>query len=55
MITSEQRAMCDRFRAPCVASPEHLRVGISPNVREGIFPINGLRHPPEGDTTGWYI
>ena len=18
-------------------------------------PINGLRHPPEGDTTGWYI
>ena len=20
-----------------------------------MFPINGLRHPPEGDTTGWYI
>lgn len=19
------------------------------------MPINGLRHPPEGDTTGWYI
>lgn len=18
-------------------------------------PLNGLRHPPEGDTTGWYI
>lgn len=20
-----------------------------------MVPINGLRHPPEGDTTGWYI
>jgi hypothetical protein len=30
-------------------------VGISRNVRDGILPINGLRHPPEGDTTGWYI
>src|SRR5258708_6930715 len=19
------------------------------------FPLNGLRHPPQGDTTGWYI
>ena len=33
----------------------HLKVGIALNVREGITPINGLRHPPEGDTTGWYI
>jgi hypothetical protein len=20
-----------------------------------LLPVNGLRHPPEGDTTGWYI
>jgi hypothetical protein len=20
-----------------------------------MMPINGLRHPPEGDTTGWYL
>jgi hypothetical protein len=32
-----------------------LKVGISKNVRDGIWPINGLRHPLEGDTTGWYI
>ena len=32
-----------------------MKVGISLNVRNGIMPINGLRHPPEGDTTGWYI
>ena len=32
-----------------------MKVGIALNVREGLMPINGLRHPPEGDTTGWYI
>jgi hypothetical protein len=30
-------------------------VGIAENVKSGLLPINGLRHPPRGDTTGWYI
>jgi hypothetical protein len=30
-------------------------VGVSRNIKDGIWPINGLRHPQEGDTTGWYI
>jgi len=38
-----------------VESPNHLKVGIARNVTSGLMPINGLRHPPEGDTTGWYI
>lgn len=24
-------------------------------MRSGLRPINGLRHPPVGDTSGWYI
>ncbi len=28
---------------------------MSANVREGIWPINGLRHAPEGNSCGWYI
>ncbi|HYO74687.1 MAG TPA: hypothetical protein VEU33_52310 [Archangium sp.] len=32
-----------------------MKVGISLNVRSGLMPINGLRHPIQGDTTGWYI
>lgn len=32
-----------------------MKVGIASNVKQGIRPVNGLRHPPEGDTTGWYI
>ncbi|MHB9129460.1 MAG: immunity protein Imm33 domain-containing protein [Armatimonadota bacterium] len=50
-----QKTICDRFNAPFVESPLTLKVGIALNIRDGILPINGLRHPPEGDTTGWYI
>jgi hypothetical protein len=32
-----------------------MKVGIARNVRDGLLPINGLRHPIEGETTGWYI
>jgi len=51
----EQHAVCERHGVPCVPPrPDHT-VGISRNVREGLRPINGLRHPPVGDTCGWYI
>ena len=32
-----------------------MKAGVARNVGSGVLPINGLRHPPEGDTTGWYI
>jgi hypothetical protein len=51
----EQEAMCVRFGTEYVDSPRDLKVGIDPHVRDGITPLNGLRHLPEGDTTGWYI
>jgi hypothetical protein len=38
-----------------VEAPDYLKVGLARNVRAGGQPLNGLRHPPEGDTTGWYI
>lgn len=52
---SDQRALCLRFGAPFREAPEHLKIGIADSVRSGLKPINGLRHPPEGDTSGWYI
>ena len=55
MITAEQRAVCEKFRTECVPSREDYKVGIAANVKDGILPINGLRHTPEGETTGWYI
>ena len=32
-----------------------MKAGVAENVRTGAVPVNGLRHPLEGDTTGWYI
>jgi len=54
-LEAQQRAVCTQHQAEFVAVNDELKVGIALNVREGILPLNGLRHPPEGDTTGWYI
>lgn len=51
----QRQALCQRYGVDCVPVAPHLKVGIARNVREGILPINGLRHPPVGDTSGWYI
>jgi hypothetical protein len=50
-----QKEVCRKYGADYLPSPCDLKVGIATNVREGIVPINGFRHPPQGDTTGWYI
>jgi hypothetical protein len=52
---TEQKLICERYGSPFYDSPIYLKVGIAKDVKEGIWPINGLRHPAEGDTTGWYI
>jgi hypothetical protein len=52
---NSQKEICNKYGAPFVEAPSHLRVGISLNVKDGIYPINGLRHPIQGSTTGWYI
>ncbi|HMH32632.1 MAG TPA: hypothetical protein VK543_06355 [Puia sp.] len=54
-LIKEQMILCNRLNAPFIGSPGHLKVGISLNLKDGTYPINGLRHPIEGDTTGWYI
>lgn len=54
-IVKEQRALCRKYGARWYESPAHFKVGITKDIQSGLQPINGLRHPPEGDTTGWYI
>ena len=50
-----QRTVCSKYGAEfCPAAPSE-KLGIAENVRRGILPINGLRHPPVGDTSGWYV
>lgn len=54
-LVRQQKDLCVRYGSPFVGSPLALKVGIAVNVKSGLLPINGLRNPPEGDTTGWYI
>lgn len=54
-IEDLQKEVCKKYRAEFCSSPNDLKIGIATNVRDGIEPINGLRHLPESDTTGWYI
>lgn len=52
---SEQKKICAKYAADFVVAPEHLVLGMSLSVKEGMMPINGLRHRPEGETTGWFV
>lgn len=50
-----QQQLCKKFGAPFEPCSSGSKLGISQNVREGVQPVNGLRHPATGDTCGWYI
>ncbi len=54
-LETRQREICKLHGSPFVVSPANLKVGISENSKEDIILLNGLRHRPEGNTTGWYI
>jgi hypothetical protein len=51
-----QLAMAERHGvAPVEVSPDS-KVGVAMNLRDrDLWPVNGLRHPPTGDTCGWYL
>lgn len=54
-IQDLQKEFCKKLETNYFASPSSLKVGIALNVKDKILPINGLRHLPEADTSGWYI
>ncbi len=51
----QQRLKCAHHSVPFFECVPHQKVGVSLSVRSGELPIHGLRHPPVGGTTGWYI
>ena len=50
-----QHEVCERYGVPHCPAPPDSKVGVALNLRDKKVPVNGLRHPPEGDTTGWYL
>jgi len=51
----KQIKKCQEHNVMPFPTQDHLRLGITPNVRDKIYPINGLRIMPENNTSGWYI
>jgi hypothetical protein len=49
-----QSAICERFGVECLSSHPQMKLGVA-LATLGERPLNGLRHPPEGDTSGWYV
>jgi hypothetical protein len=50
-----QRRICRQYATDFVESPPDSKIGIARNARLGQWPLNGLRHRPEGNTCGWYV
>ena len=56
MLSDQQKkSVCRTFGANFLECDEVLKVGNSKDFDPRRLPINGLRHRPERDTTGWYI
>lgn len=53
-IEEAQRAVCRQFAAEYVPTLQNSKIGFAASTK-GMIPINGLRHPAEGETSGWYI
>ena len=54
-IEKEQIKICNKYGVSYTPTLYYLKVGIAENVKEGIRPLNGLRHQQEAGTSGWYI
>lgn len=50
-----QRSYCASMGVDFRPSFGNARVGVSLNVRDGVVPLNGLRHPESPGVSGWYL
>jgi len=54
-VEIDQNLICKKYGADFLLCKEDYKIGISQDAIDGIEPIHGMRHPSEGNTTGWYI
>lgn len=55
ILVNEQQKICEKYSGDCEPTDINDMLGISDNTDGELTPINGLRRPVEGDTSGWYI
>jgi hypothetical protein len=53
-VVSAQRSLCEEKGYDYTPAGLDSKLGFAIRT-QGKIPINGLRHPPAGDTNGWYI
>ena len=53
-LEEQQLNYCKELNVECLPPSPDSRVGIALET-QGQIPINGLRHPPEGNMSGWYL
>lgn len=54
-VTDEQRAVCERYGAEPQPPEPGSRLGLALPDEPETWPLNGLRHPAEAGTNGWYL
>ncbi len=54
-IEQLQMEICQRYGAKFSLLDVNLRLGIANDFFSGTLPLNGLRHPPETGTCGWFL
>ena len=55
MLEKQQQEICRRYGAEYVRAAGQLTLGISRDFASASYPINGLRHPTEHNTCGWFV
>jgi hypothetical protein len=54
-LTDEnQQIVCEKYSTTFLNAAENSICGVAISTLS-LRPLNGLRHPPAADTTGWYI
>ena len=54
-VLARQLEVCRAHGVTCVPTPAEAKLGVALATLDGRQPLHGLRHPPEGDTCGWYL
>ncbi|WP_271068518.1 hypothetical protein [Caulobacter sp. NIBR1757] len=54
-LLQAQLAICARFGVEHFPTLPSAKVGIAQDALDGGWPVNALRHSPEGEASGWYI
>jgi hypothetical protein len=50
-----QLEMCKKHGAIFTPSTPEMKLGVSAGFFQSNYPLNGLRHPPQPGTCGWFL